>query len=68
MTNVKELPSSFVRQHWREMLDSMLEGGPDIVILRYKKPIAVMLPARDYEVIEELLDDVMKERSVTSSK
>lgn len=67
MTNAKELPSSFIRQNWREMLDTMLEGGQDVVILRYRKPIAVMIPARDYEAVKELLDQVRKARATARS-
>jgi len=67
MTNAKELPSSVVWQHWCEILDSMFVGGLDVVILRYKKPIAVMIPARDYEIIEELLDQVRKTRAIARS-
>lgn len=62
---MKEVSSSVVRQHWREMLDSMLEGGPDIEILRYKKPIAVMIPARDYEIFKEVLNGARKSMAIS---
>ncbi len=50
------LNSDDARSRWRDILDAA-GAGSDVVIARYGKPMAAVIPIADYEaLIEELVD------------
>jgi len=58
MPRVKEIASRDARKLWREILDEVRSGDSDIAITRYGEPIAVMIPAADYQALAEELEDL----------
>ena len=58
MPRVKEIPSRDARKLWREILDEVKSGESDIAITRYGEPVAVMIPAADYQALAEELEDL----------
>ena len=59
---IKILDSNQARNHWREMLDTVLTGKADIVIARYNKPVATLVAYEDYLAIWEELRKRRAER------
>ena len=57
MNNIISISSRDARQNWRELLDNINFRKNDILIKRNGKPVAVMLPAEDYNNILEALQD-----------
>jgi len=55
---VKQVSSRNARQQWREMLDLVMAGDSDIAIMRYGKPVAVLIPAEDYKALANALDEL----------
>ena len=51
MSEVKHFSSREARERWREILDTVMKGSNDIAITRYGEPIAVMIPAEDYDAL-----------------
>jgi len=49
--------SKEARQHWRQILDTILGRQQDILIERNGKPTAVIIPVEDYENIREALEE-----------
>jgi prevent-host-death family protein len=45
------------RQEWRDMLDKV-QTGDDVMIERNGKRVAAVIPAADYELIQEELEDL----------
>jgi prevent-host-death family protein len=45
------------RQEWRDMLDKV-QMGEDVMIERNGKRIAAVIPAEDYELLQEELEDL----------
>ena len=58
MPRVREIASRDARKLWREILDEVRSGAGDIAITRYGEPIAVMIPAADYQALAEELEDL----------
>jgi len=58
MPRVKEIASRDARRLWREILDEVKSGDSDIAITRYGEPVAVMIPAADYQALVEQLEDL----------
>jgi prevent-host-death family protein len=58
MPAVKEISSRDARTQWREILDEIMTGSSDIAITRYGKPVAVMIPAEDYESVADHLEEL----------
>jgi len=52
---VKRLDSNQARNHWREMLDTVLADDIDVVITRYNKPIVTVVAYEDYLDIQDEL-------------
>ena len=46
------------RTKWRTVLDTVDKGAADVVIERYGKPIAAIIPYVDYEALLEELEDL----------
>lgn len=57
MNEIISISSKDARQKWRELLDTISFRKNDILIKRNGKPVAVMLPAEDYNHILEALED-----------
>ena len=55
---VKKLSSREARTNWRDVLDTINKGTADVVIERYGKPIATLIPYEDYEALLEELEDL----------
>ena len=66
MIKVKQITCTFLRHHWREIMGEMVEGKTRYIILRYGKPIAVILPIGEYEAIKKLHDMERKARELES--
>ncbi|MCJ7566829.1 MAG: type II toxin-antitoxin system prevent-host-death family antitoxin [Anaerolineales bacterium] len=58
MREIREVSSRDAREKWRDILDSIMKGDGDVAISRYGKPIAVLIPAKDYREIAEELDEL----------
>lgn len=56
--NVTKLSSREARTNWRAVLDTLDKGTADVVIERYGKPIATLIPYEDYEALLEELEDL----------
>ncbi len=61
--DVKTLDSNQARNHWREMLDTVLVSNTDVVITRYNQPVAAIVAYEDYLAIATELNRVRAERS-----
>jgi len=46
------------RARWRTVLDTVDKGTADVVIERYGRPIAAVIPYVDYEALLEELEDL----------
>ena len=58
MPKNKQVTSRDARQQWREILDDVASGRSDITITRYGEPVAVLIPAEDYESLAEELEEL----------
>jgi len=58
VTKNKQVTSRDARQQWREILDDVAAGRSDITITRYGEPVAVLIPAEDYESLAEELEEL----------
>lgn len=58
MAVVKDVSSGDARRRWREILDTVSHDGTDVGILRYGARVAVLIPAGDYELIAEQLEEL----------
>jgi len=59
---IKEINSSDARTKFRDLLDSVMTGDSDVIILRNGKQIAAIIPANDYIQIREELEDLRLSR------
>ncbi len=57
-----EVKSSEARKNFRDLLDNVMTGDSDIMILRNGKQIAAIIPADDYTDIREELEDLRLSR------
>lgn len=55
--------SDQARTKWRELLDNVI-AGERIVIERYGKPVAVIMPFQDYEASRQPVNEVREETAV----
>jgi prevent-host-death family protein len=62
MSEVREMSSREARERWREVLDTVMKGENDIAITRYGEPIAVVIPADDYEALAEEIEELRRSR------
>ena len=58
MPRNKQVTSRDARQQWRQILDDVVSGRSDITITRYGEPVAVLIPAEDYESLAEELEEL----------
>jgi prevent-host-death family protein len=66
MSEIREMSSREARQRWREVLDTVMKGKSDIAITRYGEPIAVVIPADDYEALAEEIEEMRMSRLAES--
>ena len=59
---ITEIKSSEARMNFRDLLDNVMTGDSDIMILRNGKQIAAIIPAIDYNEIREELEDLRLSR------
>lgn len=59
--------SGEARAKWRDLLDQVYAGQTDVVIERSGKPVAVLIPAPDYEAIRDALVDLRADRQAASA-
>jgi prevent-host-death family protein len=59
--------SGEARIKWRDLLDQVLTGRGDVMIERNGKKVAVMIPAADYEQIQDALEDLRAARSAAAA-
>jgi prevent-host-death family protein len=62
MHAVREVSSRRARAEWRELLDTVMTGEGDVVISRYGKEVAVLIPAEDYRALESELEELRMTR------
>lgn len=62
MYTVREVSSRRARAEWREILDTVMTGDSDVVISRYGKEVAVLIPAEDYRALESELEELRMTR------
>ncbi|MFZ2358531.1 MAG: type II toxin-antitoxin system prevent-host-death family antitoxin [Anaerolineae bacterium] len=55
------LNSDDARTRWRDILDAA-NSGQDVLIARYGKPTAAVIPIADYEALTEELEDLRAAR------
>lgn len=55
------LNSDDARTRWRDILDAA-NSGQDVLIARYGKPTAAVIPIADYEAVIEELEDLRAAR------
>ena len=65
--NREIVSSREVRTKWRTILDTVDRGTADVVIERYGKPIATLIPYADYEALLEYLEDLRDVRYATAA-
>lgn len=56
--NVTKMSSREARTRWRDVLDAVDKRTADVVIERYGKPVATLIPYADYEALLEELEDL----------
>ena len=66
MRNTK-VKSGEARTKWRDLLDQVLTGKGDVVIERNGKSIAVLIPAVDYEQIQDALEELRAAREASAA-
>ena len=66
MTNTK-VTSSEARAKFRDLLDRVLTGKGDVVIERNGQNIAVLIPAVDYEEIQDMLEELRAAREASAA-
>jgi prevent-host-death family protein len=59
--------SSEARARLRDLLDQVLTGKGDVIIERNGKNIAVLIPADDYEQIQETLEELRAAREASTA-
>ena len=62
MATIREIGSREARKEWREVLDTVMAGDSDVIISRHGQEIAVLIPARDYYVIQDELEEIRMTR------
>ena len=62
-----KVKSGEARTKWRDLLDQVLTGKGDVVIERNGKSVAVLIPAVDYEQIQETLEDLRAAREASAA-
>ncbi|HID54738.1 MAG TPA: type II toxin-antitoxin system Phd/YefM family antitoxin [Anaerolineae bacterium] len=55
---VTKMSSREARAHWRDVLDTVDKGDADVIIERYGKPIATLIPFADYQALLAELEDL----------
>jgi len=59
--------SGEARAKWRDLLDQVYTGKTDVVIERSGKPVAVLIPAPDYEALRDALADLRANRQAAAA-
>ncbi|MBU4226202.1 MAG: type II toxin-antitoxin system Phd/YefM family antitoxin [Chloroflexi bacterium] len=59
--------SGEARIKWRDLLDQVLTGKGDVMIERNGKNVAAMIPAVDYEQIQDALEELRAARSAAAA-
>ena len=60
-----KVKSGEARTKWRDLLDQVLTGKGDVVIERNGKSVAVLIPAVDYEQIQDTLEELRAAREAS---
>ena len=62
-----KVKSGEARTKWRDLLDQVLTGKGDVVIERNGKSVAVLIPAVDYEQIQDALEELRAAREASAA-
>jgi len=65
MMSTTKVKSGEARTKWRDLLDQVLTGKGDVVIERNGKSVAVLIPAVDYEQIQDTLEELRAAREAS---
>lgn len=55
--DTKVMSSDEVRTCWRDVVDNVMAGGT-VLVERYNKPVAVVIPYADFVALREQLEDL----------
>jgi prevent-host-death family protein len=50
------MKSDAIRQRWRDVMDEVA-AGTDVLVERYNKPVAAVIPYEDYVALREELEE-----------
>jgi prevent-host-death family protein len=59
---ITKIKSGEARIKWRDLLDQVYAGATDFIIERSGKDVAVLIPARDYEAVQDMLEEMRADR------
>ncbi len=62
----KRMSSDAVRQGWRDVVDGVMAGGT-VLVERYSKPVAVVIPYADFMAVREQLEELQDIRLAEES-
>ncbi len=57
--------SNQARQNWRDVMDAAA-AGKDVVVTRYGRPVATLVPYADYIALQEELEDLRLAREAAA--
>ena len=67
MSTITTIGSREARQKWRDLLDTAYSGDTDTVIERNGKPVAALIPYKDYIALVDMLADLRAARRVAAA-
>ncbi|MFN8497054.1 MAG: type II toxin-antitoxin system prevent-host-death family antitoxin [Anaerolineae bacterium] len=62
----KVVRSNTARTGWRDVIDEAERGGT-VVLMRYKRPVAAVIPYEDYLALQEKLEDLQDARDALAA-
>ena len=63
---VKVVRSNTARTGWRDVMDEAERGGT-VILMRYKRPVAAVIPYEDYIALREKLEDLQDARDAAAA-
>ncbi|MFN8484958.1 MAG: type II toxin-antitoxin system prevent-host-death family antitoxin [Anaerolineae bacterium] len=62
----KVMRSNTARAGWRDVIDEAERGGI-VVLMRYKRPVAAVIPYGDYVALQQKLEDLQDARDAAAA-
>ncbi len=63
---IKVMSSDAARSGWRDVVDHVVAGGT-VLVRRYKKPVAAVIPYADFVALQEQLEDLYDVRAADAA-